>query len=51
MKFADFIRYLELEKQSSPHTSSSYALDITQFAGLMKIDLETFEDWNSIGRT
>ncbi|MEA4861730.1 MAG: tyrosine recombinase XerC [Victivallaceae bacterium] len=51
MKFADFIRYLELEKQASQHTSSSYARDVAQFAELMKIDLETFEDWDSIGRT
>lgn len=44
------MRYLELEKQASIHTSESYALDTSQFAKLMKIDLETFEDWDSIGR-
>lgn len=50
MKFSDFIRYLELEKQASPHTVASYRLDIAQFAKLAELDLETFEDWGYIDR-
>ncbi|MDD4818490.1 MAG: tyrosine-type recombinase/integrase [Victivallaceae bacterium] len=50
MKYSDFIRYLELEKQASPHTVDGYSRDIAQFAGLMDIDLDKFDDWNSLER-
>ncbi len=51
MKFIDYIRYLQLEKQASTHTVQAYTRDIEQFARIAKIDLEDFQDWNSITLT
>ena len=41
----NFLRYLEIEKNSSAHTINSYKLDLLQFIDLMANGDENFDDW------
>ena len=45
----DFLRYLALERNASPHTVSAYAADIAEF-GTMIMDDSTFDDFGSVDR-
>ncbi len=37
----DFLRYLKVERQVSPHTLRNYGLDLTQFLDFLEVDLDT----------
>src|SRR5574340_427293 len=36
----DFLRYLKVERQMSPHTLRNYGLDLTQFLDFLEVDLD-----------
>lgn len=45
-----FIKFLNLEKQSSDHTIEGYRLDIQQFVELLANGDENFDDWGRFDR-
>ena len=50
LQLEKFIKYLTLEKQSSPHTIEGYKLDLMQFIDLMADGDENFDDWSRFSR-
>ncbi|MBO5667518.1 MAG: tyrosine-type recombinase/integrase [Lentisphaeria bacterium] len=50
-KYAEaFIRYLQLEKNSSPHTIAAYLAGISEFTVLVRNSDLSFDQWESVDR-